>query len=147
VTTCPKCGGHDVRLSSHVNWITRLRWPLGQRAFRCRTCRVRFYASPDPSLTADTGAASHTRRPSRPKGKRGHKRRRRWIVEALIFAAMLLLFWLFLRYLTREQPAPTDITPTRPSASDDRVPKRLALYRSDAEGVDRIRRSSAELGV
>ncbi len=95
---CPKCGGSEVRPSSRVKWIDRLR---RKRALRCRTCRARFYAA---GPQTEARAARHPGRSHEHGAKRGGKRRRRWIIEAVIFAVLLILFLLFLRYLTREAP-------------------------------------------
>lgn len=105
VGSCPKCGGHEGRLSSHVKWTDRFRLLLGQHALRCRTCQARFYARPGPALAAEAAATKHTKRSHKPESKRGRKPLRRWVLETIIFAVLLLLFWFFLRYLTREQPA------------------------------------------
>jgi hypothetical protein len=121
VMSCPKCGGSEVRPSSHAKWMDRLRAPLGQRAFRCRKCRFRFYTSPGPAPAAEAAAAKHTKRSRQPEGKRGRKRLRRWIVEAIIFAVLLLLFWFFLRYLTREQPASSGASHRSPGAGLSKV--------------------------
>jgi len=94
--------------------------PFGRRAFRCRTCHVRFYATPHPALAAASAAASHAKRSGKPKANGRSKRRRRWMVQAIVFAVMLLLFAFFLRYLTREQPSSSGIgqTPASVPASD-----------------------------
>lgn len=107
--TCINCGGSDVRRSSHARWMDSFRLPLGQRALRCRTCLARFYGRPGPEVTA--AAVGDPIRRSR---KTGTKHRRRWIVEAIIFVVLLLLFGSFLKYLTREE-ASSDTTNLRRS--------------------------------
>jgi hypothetical protein len=121
VSICPKCGGNDVRLSSHAKWRDRFHAPLGQRALRCRTCGVRFYASPDPAHVIKTAAPKHIKRSHKSEGKRGRKRFRRWVVEAIIFVVLLLLFWLFLKYLTKEPPASSTVGSTTPRAGQSRI--------------------------
>lgn len=48
------------------------------------------------------------------------KRMKRWLIEAALFVAMLLIFWIFLRYITSEHIAagdgaavPASLTPQR----------------------------------
>ncbi len=82
-----------------------LRSLLHQRALRCRTCHVRFYGRPGQALAAK--AASDAAKRARKFQGRGRRGARRRVVEAIIFALLLLLFWSFLKYLTRE-PAPSD---------------------------------------
>jgi hypothetical protein len=101
--TCTKCGCSDVRLSSHTKWMDPIRLSFGQRALRCRTCLARFYARPEPALVA----ADHSTR-SRKAGGRGGRNRRRWVVEAMIFVVLLLLFWSFLKFLTHEHSGSPD---------------------------------------
>jgi hypothetical protein len=89
---CPKCGRSEVRPSSRVQWIDRFR---RKRALRCRTCRARFYGD-GPRASRRLG------RSNKPEVRRGNKRRWRWMRDALIFTALLILFLLFMRFLTRE---------------------------------------------
>lgn len=97
---CPKCGSAEVRRSHHHKTRDLLESPFGRIAYRCRKCRNRFYADND-------GTPVQHRPRSRNSGpKRGTRRLRRWMVEAAIFAIMLLLFLVFLRYVTRE-PSPS----------------------------------------
>jgi len=101
---CTRCGGSNVRLSSHAKWRDPFRLPWGQRALRCRTCSAQFYARPDPGLAA----AKHTKHSRKTEGTRGANRLRRSIVEAIIFVALLLLFLSFLKFLTREHSTSPD---------------------------------------
>ena len=100
---CTKCGCGDVRRSKHTKWIDYLRLLLRQRALRCRTCSARFYARSGPAIAA----VRISERSRKVDARRGRKHVRRWFVEAIIFAILLLLFWIFLNHLTRE-PAPSD---------------------------------------
>src|SRR5690348_8780233 len=103
---CPKCGSAEVRPSHHARWTDVLHSPLGQHAFRCRKCRYRFYA-PEMAASPDSPVHKHkSRRKSRDRDfRRGMRRIRPWMWEVAIFALMLLIFFIFLRYLTREPAA------------------------------------------
>jgi len=117
--TCPKCGSDEIRHSHHHKWIDALVSPLGRRALRCRKCRHRFY------VTEGEGGLRNLKLPSRKHGThRGRKRLRRWMIEAVIFAIMLLLFWIFLRYVTSEPPAHQEGSNLlRPGAGTSQRPK------------------------
>jgi len=106
--TCPKCGSNNLRQSRSGNWLDIFHRAARQDPFRCRDCRHRFYAS-NSGETADSSTtdAKSSKRSHRPKPWIG-KRTRRRLVEAAIFVAMLLLFLVFLRYLTQERTPPSD---------------------------------------
>jgi DNA-directed RNA polymerase subunit RPC12/RpoP len=54
---CPKCGSADVRRLRDNGILPTLFRILGQRPFRCRACRSRFYHSPRPTLKARSKGA------------------------------------------------------------------------------------------
>jgi len=89
---CPKCGSAEIRSSQRRKWTDVLRARCGWRTFRCRSCRTRFRAS----TVGEPAPAASTRKRSRAKQFRP------LIVQALILVAMFVIFFIFLRYLTRE---------------------------------------------
>ena len=97
---CPQCGSTELRRSHHHKWFDRFYSPLHRQPLRCRKCRLRFYG---PEVSAAVDAAS--KRSHKRENKRGKRRLRHWMVEATIFTVLLLLFFMFLKYLTREPPA------------------------------------------
>jgi len=98
--TCPKCGSDNVRSSHHSRWTDWLHRLRSQRAWRCRECRLRFYATGDGD--------NHSEGRKRRAGKRGSKRLKRMLVQTIIGVILLLLFYVFLRYLTREPSVNSD---------------------------------------
>ena len=127
---CPKCGNPSVSKSRGQKWADRLHRIFGRHAFRCRNCRHRFHST----ITAAGRVPKITKSSVRRRNKRGPKRLPRWIMEAAIFAIMLLLFFVFLRYVTHEQPAdrgqalPTspDLNGSVKSSRDNFVPLSVA---------------------
>ena len=103
---CPKCDSSEIRRSSRIKWSDPFHFVLGQHAFRCRKCRVRFYAV---SKTTPDDAPAAKRMPRKrfhiSELRRNLKHIRPWMWEAAIFGFMLLIFLVFLRYLTREPSA------------------------------------------
>jgi hypothetical protein len=105
---CRWCGGTNTRLSRRKRWADVMRGFLVQKAWRCRDCRKRFYLGtlaqsevPPPAI------------PSRSTSQRKHRHsfrlsaaKRRRTLEMLVFAGMLVLFFLFLHYLAQEQSSP-----------------------------------------
>lgn len=110
ILTCPKCGGVDTRRSRHSGLSDAFHRALSQHAWRCRTCKHRFYAGAEPALVPEAPKehSSHrSRRKSKHKSKkegiRLSTRTRTRLIEAGLFFAMLIVFYLFLRYITQEQ--------------------------------------------
>ena len=105
---CPKCGSVEVRPSTRARWFDPY-FAFGRQRFRCRDCRRSFYARENAGLPV----VGDSRTPKPPKRSQEHrhrllsKRNQRRLLEALIFAVMLALFILFLRYLTSE-PTPAN---------------------------------------
>ena len=91
---CPKCSSAEVRHCQRAGWADALQSWFGRRAYRCRSCRWRFHAVEDGEPAP---AKSHKR--SKRRGMRSGRQR---AVQILIFAVMLIMFLIFLRYLTRE---------------------------------------------
>jgi transcriptional regulator NrdR family protein len=100
--TCPKCGSQNLRHSRSGKWLDMFHRAARHEPFRCRDCRHRFYAVESSELAQKSTKHSHGPKPLI------SKRARRRLVEAVIFAAMLLLFLVFLRYLTREKTPASD---------------------------------------
>jgi hypothetical protein len=109
--TCPKCGSQNLRLSRQSEWLDMLHLAARHKPFRCRECRLRFYAH--PSVEDSKTAANSTNISHRPKPLLA-KRTKRRLVEAAIFTAMLALFFVLLHYLTQEK-APTSDAAYAPS--------------------------------
>ncbi len=45
---CPKCGSTDKRLSRSAGLFDPFRRALGYVAYRCRSCRARYFKRPRP---------------------------------------------------------------------------------------------------
>lgn len=99
---CPKCGSAEVRPSSRARWRDRL-LAFGRQRFRCRACRRKFYSREKIVSTADdSGKPAVSKAARRHRHKALSKSNKRRLLDALTFAVMLALFFVFLRYLTRE---------------------------------------------
>jgi len=100
--TCPRCGSEDIRSSHRTQWTDWFHRARHQSAWRCRKCRLRFHAHAEPG--ADPPRHARKRR----ERKRGSKALQRLIVQAIIGVILLFVFYVFLRYLTREPSANSD---------------------------------------
>jgi hypothetical protein len=107
---CPKCASADIRRSQQETWGDMLYALRGRRAFRCRSCRCRFHLR----AAADGPAASGTKWKPFQQFRHFRRRLRPWMVEMAIFAVLLLIFFAFLRYLTREPAASPEGRRTAP---------------------------------
>jgi len=103
---CPKCGSTEQRRSRHSEWKDIFHKVLGQQAQRCRSCHTRFYAPPPPPEPAPASTNGSRKRHHKSRGN--FKRLRRHIIEAAVFAAMLVIFLLCLLFITSEHKAPPD---------------------------------------
>jgi hypothetical protein len=78
---------------------------LGRQAYRCRTCRQRFYYSAFGGVSRPSpGDSGQKRRGVKVVDFRRRKRMMRRIVTVLVFAAMFSLFGLFLRHISQDHP-------------------------------------------
>ena len=102
---CPECSSPDVRESRSSRMVDVFQRARGRIAYRCRRCRHRFYASPGSDNEISKGAHRVSRHSKRTISSRGRRRLVRKIILFSVFAIAFLIFWLFLRYLTKE-PSP-----------------------------------------
>jgi hypothetical protein len=104
---CPKCGSSDVRRSGRMKWMDLAERLRNRVPYRCRACRLRFFASRVPGIEQNRArTASVHRKTAAHVHRKGHIQRR--LIEGTIFVTMLAIFLAFLRYLTMEpiiQPA------------------------------------------
>ena len=99
---CPGCGSTEVRKSRRSRWGDLFPRIRGRQAFRCRSCRARFHGAAEAAPAASRSRSGGLFRGHRHGPGRGSKRLRRRVLEIAIFLLMLVVFYLFLRYLTRE---------------------------------------------
>ncbi len=97
---CPTCNSTEVRRSRRFHWGDSFSWMRGRHAYRCRNCQTRFYGREGAS-PARRKSGSFRRKLWR-KGGGIPKTLRRRLIEVGIFLLLLVVFYLFLRYLTRE---------------------------------------------
>ena len=100
---CPRCSSANVRLSTEHSLSDAFHSLMGHWAWRCRQCRRRFHAGESPSANQ----AARRNAPPRHRKQRAiirSRHRRRRVIEVAIFSLLLIIFLLFLRYLTREPP-------------------------------------------
>jgi len=100
---CPKCGSASVRESRRGKWNDPVHRAVGQTAYRCRDCRARFYFAEPPESRSSKNSSRRRRRAAH--AHRGIQRR---FLEVALFVIALVLFLVFLRYITREQVPPSD---------------------------------------
>ncbi len=97
---CPQCGSDNVRESSTRRGMDLMPSNLGKEAFRCRSCRGRFYVKIDSQ--APVSPAARKRRADRkrePIWK--HPKLRRHMNEISIALGSLVAFGIFLYLLAR----------------------------------------------
>ncbi len=109
---CPECGSADVRISRHAHAMDVVQRLLGRRAFRCRECRLRFYAlkSEASKLEASRRWSRFHRRPTWRENHEGQSHLRRTLGLLAIFVLAFIIFLIFLRYLATERN-PSDEAP------------------------------------
>lgn len=101
--TCPGCGSSEIRASHSANWSDVLKRVGGREAFRCRKCRLRFFARKFAAPAAKQESSASSRRAAPLVSTRTKKRLARRMVAVVIFAAALVIFLFFLRYITTER--------------------------------------------
>jgi hypothetical protein len=106
---CPTCSSPDVRVSQRTQWNDFFQHLLGCQAYRCRKCRLRFYAPGFAALTASAaGSPSSLHRGHVAPSVRNRRRLIRRLIAVAIFTLMFVIFWFYLRYLTTDRvPADT----------------------------------------
>jgi len=106
---CPACGSSEIRTSRHTRWSDFFQRVRGREAFRCRTCRLRFFASQSTKSGPEQVVQSkHIHRPQKLMSTRSKKRFVRRLVVILIFAVAFVIFLFFLRYLITERMPASD---------------------------------------
>jgi hypothetical protein len=109
--TCPACGSSEIRTSRHARWSDIFQRVRGREAFRCRSCRIRFFASQSSeSVLKQAIQSKHTHHPKKLMTSRAKKRLVKRLIVISIFAVALVLFLIFLRYLTKEPISPPEST-------------------------------------
>lgn len=104
---CPKCSSPDVRTSQQTQWKDHFHTLLGSQAYRCRKCRLRFHAHEVATLTASAvGVLDSLHRTEAGPSLRNRRRLVRRLIMIVIFTAMFVIFWFYLRYLTTDRVAP-----------------------------------------
>ena len=109
IMTCPKCGSAEIRPSKHAHWGDTFKRALGIEPLRCRTCGHRFFSSlANESIPESPPPSKSSKRPRKLIRTRTRILLVRRLVVISIFGAALVLFWLFLRYLTTEHVPASD---------------------------------------
>ena len=96
---CPKCNKADVRPSKRIHLMDLPQRLRGLSGYRCRGCGSRFYGQLDPKATwiARAFRAFHSHR----ERERIILRFRYYGVQMFVFGCGLVLFIVFLNYMTR----------------------------------------------
>ena len=107
--TCPQCTSSDIRRSRDSSWKDILRSLGGQKAFRCRKCRHRFFARPSAHPAGNDPARPGRKVPLDPiTRKRKLRRLFRGIIAVSVLVVMFSLFGLFLRYIAADHVPNSD---------------------------------------
>jgi hypothetical protein len=107
--TCPECGSSEIRVSRSTRWSDVFQRVRGREAFRCRKCRLRFFALVSSESGPERAVQSkQTHRPTKLMSTRRKNRLVRRLIVILIFVVAFVIFWYFLRYLTSEPSPPRD---------------------------------------
>ncbi len=95
---CPQCSSADVRQSQSSHWKDLLRGARDQGAYRCRSCRKRFFG--EAGLAAESAQADGANNSKRSAGlsrmMRSGSRRIGRIAVISVFAIAFVLFLVFL---------------------------------------------------
>jgi len=105
---CPHCGNSDVRHSLSWHWSDWFHRALGQNAYRCRKCQLRFFLPRARRTIANLNEKSERNEKS---SKRLEFLRRKRLIRRLItiavFVVMFSVFGLFLLHISKDHPAST----------------------------------------
>jgi len=109
---CPSCGGPDVRNSKRNPRFSFFYLARGYDRYRCRECRHAFWEKPPANLEER----------KRRKRQRGwshffQTQARRRTIEVVLFATMLLIFVLAIRYLISKGDSASPAGYLRPAQS------------------------------
>ncbi len=103
---CPKCKADHAHRSHRKRVAERLASLIAFYPYRCDACQHRFlrfrYHLPE-AVAQDETSAAHMLKAARASKQLKRKRR-----EFLLYGGALLLFVLFLYYVTRERPPASD---------------------------------------
>jgi hypothetical protein len=96
---CEACGNSNVRISHQSQPMDAVQARNGQRPYRCRDCRTRFYSQ---ALVEPPAKKHH--RTHRRSVRKMLRRRKGVLINASIFLVVLGLFFLCLHYLVNYHP-------------------------------------------
>lgn len=101
--TCPSCGSPNVRVSKRNPTFAFIHQMQGLERFRCRECRNAFWDKPPKNDDEER----IRRKRQRAWGSFIQSRRRRGLIEITLFIAMLLIFFVTIRYLVNKTEGPS----------------------------------------
>jgi hypothetical protein len=100
---CPDCRSADTRRSRRFKWADLFHWLQWQTAWRCRKCHTRFYSRVSQSKAPPNERSKPHKHHSHRSGNLLSRIPIRRRMEAGVFVVMLILFYLFLRFITSER--------------------------------------------
>jgi hypothetical protein len=113
---CPGCSSPDVRTSQQNRWTDVFQRLIGCQAYRCRKCRIRFYAPGSAELAVGATASGKSIPGSQlVSSTRSRKRLIRRLLAIAVFTVMFVIFWFYLRYLTTDRVPSDNSQMVRPS--------------------------------
>lgn len=106
---CPECGSDNIRTSRSTRWNDIFQRVRGRDVFRCRKCRLRFYASVSAGAgLKHSGKSDRAHSPQKLISTRKKRRLVKRLIVVSIFVFAFIVFLAFLRYITAEKETPSD---------------------------------------
>lgn len=99
---CPSCGSLDVRASKRQPAFAFIHTIQGFERYRCRACRDGFW---EKSPKSDDERMRRKRQ--RAWGSFIQSKRRRGVIEVLLFLTMLAIFFVTIKYLVSKTEGPS----------------------------------------
>lgn len=91
-------------MSQQPRWSDAFQRIRGQQPYRCRKCRLRFYAPDLSDLNVSPVAQPHSvHRSALHTRARNRRRTVRRLITIAIFTLMFAIFWFYLRYITADR--------------------------------------------
>ena len=102
--TCPDCASPNTRPSRRFKWRDLWRRIRAEQPWRCRNCNARFYAAISKTQTSRSPEKRRSRHWRKPKLRISQRTQ----IQLLVLAAVLAIFYMFLKFITEERAPATE---------------------------------------